>query len=199
MATRGSTGTVGDALLATHRSYLPAMRPLLAAGLVRGMAHITGGGIEGNIPRMLPKGLGVELAVGRLGVPPIFDLIQRQGGIAFEEMTRVFNLGLGWVFVTSEADAERSASLAPDALPVGRVVADAGGAPACGCSGRRDAGSGRGSPRVAVLISGRGSNLLALIEAIERGEIPAEIVLVVSNRAEAGGLALRAAHGPSRR
>ena len=97
----GLTGTVGDALLATHRSYLPAMRPLLAEGIVRGMAHITGGGFEGNIPRMLPKGLGVELRWGAWRVPPIFDLIQREGRIDFAEMTRVFNLGLGWVFVTA--------------------------------------------------------------------------------------------------
>jgi phosphoribosylformylglycinamidine cyclo-ligase len=123
----GLTGTVGDALLATHRSYLPAMRPLLAAGVVRGMAHITGGGFEGNIPRMLPEGLAVELRWGAWTVPPIFDLIQRHGRIDFGEMTRVFNLGLGWVFVTSAADADEVRRLAPDALPVGRVVTDDGG------------------------------------------------------------------------
>jgi phosphoribosylformylglycinamidine cyclo-ligase len=122
----GLTGTVGEALLATHRSYLPAMRPLLAADVVRGMAHITGGGYEGNIPRMLPKGLGVELRWGAWKVPPIFDLIQRTGRIDFGEMTRVFNLGLGWVFVTSEADAETVRGLAPEALPVGRIVEQSG-------------------------------------------------------------------------
>ena len=126
----GLTGTVGEALLATHRSYLPAMRPLLAAGIVRGMAHITGGGFEGNIPRMLPPpasgqaGLAVELRWGAWRVPPIFDLIQREGRIDFAEMTRVFNLGLGWVFVTAEADAETVRRLTPDALLVGRVTDD---------------------------------------------------------------------------
>jgi phosphoribosylformylglycinamidine cyclo-ligase len=118
----GLQGTVGDVLLATHRSYLPTMRPLLQADLVRGMAHITGGGFEGNIPRMLPKGLAVELQWGAWTVPPIFDLIQRHGRIDFEEMTRVFNLGLGWVFVTSPADSETIRSQAPDALLVGRVI-----------------------------------------------------------------------------
>jgi phosphoribosylformylglycinamidine cyclo-ligase len=122
----GLTGTVGEALLATHRSYLPAMRPLLAADVVRGMAHITGGGYEGNIPRMLPKSLGVELHWGAWSVPPIFDLIQRSGRIDFGEMTRVFNLGLGWVFVTAEADAETVRSLTPEALPVGRIVEQSG-------------------------------------------------------------------------
>ncbi|MCC7372297.1 MAG: phosphoribosylformylglycinamidine cyclo-ligase [Chloroflexi bacterium] len=126
----GLDGTIGDVLLATHRSYLPTMRPLLTAGIVRGMAHITGGGFEGNIPRMLPKGLGVELRWGGWRVPPIFDLIQRQGGIAFEEMTRVFNMGLGWVFVTSEADGADVQQIAPDALLVGRIVrADGEGGP----------------------------------------------------------------------
>jgi phosphoribosylformylglycinamidine cyclo-ligase len=122
-------GTLGDVLLATHRSYLPIMRPLLTARLVRGMAHITGGGFEGNIPRMLPKGLGVELRWGTWTVPPIFDMIQEQGKIDFEEMTRVFNLGLGWVFVTSEAAAPDVQMLAPDALLVGRITKadDAGG------------------------------------------------------------------------
>jgi phosphoribosylformylglycinamidine cyclo-ligase len=122
----GLTGTVGDALLATHRSYLPAMRPLLGAGIVRGMAHITGGGFEGNIPRMLPKGLAVELRWGAWTVPPIFRLIQDQGRIDFEEMTRVFNLGLGWIFVTSKADADEVRRLTADVLLVGRVVDDDG-------------------------------------------------------------------------
>jgi phosphoribosylformylglycinamidine cyclo-ligase len=125
----GLAGTVGEALLATHRSYLPAMRPLLSADLVRGMAHITGGGYEGNIPRMLPKGLGVELAWGAWGVPPIFELIQSQGHIDFAEMARVFNLGLGWVFVASEADSDRVRELCPEARPVGRVVPHDGSGP----------------------------------------------------------------------
>jgi phosphoribosylformylglycinamidine cyclo-ligase len=122
----GLPGTVGDALLATHRSYLPVMRPLLAAQIVRGMAHITGGGFEGNIPRMLPAGLGVEIDWASWAVLPIFDLIQRHGGISFDEMTRVFNMGLGWVFVTADADADAVRRLAPDALPVGRIIPDDG-------------------------------------------------------------------------
>ncbi|MGE3911445.1 MAG: phosphoribosylformylglycinamidine cyclo-ligase [Chloroflexota bacterium] len=119
----GLDGTIGDVLLAAHRSYLPTMRPLLTAGIVRGMAHITGGGFEGNIPRMLPKGLAVEVNWASWRVLPIFDLIQRQGDIAFDEMTRVFNMGLGWVFVTSPADADVVRQVTPEALPVGRVVA----------------------------------------------------------------------------
>lgn len=126
----GLDGTLGEILLATHRSYLPTMRPLLSAGIVRGMAHITGGGFEGNIPRMLPKGLSVELRWGGWRVPPIFDLIQQQGKIEFDEMTRVFNMGLGWIFVASEAASEEVQLLAPDALLLGRVVpSDESGGP----------------------------------------------------------------------
>ncbi|MCC6175444.1 MAG: phosphoribosylformylglycinamidine cyclo-ligase [Chloroflexi bacterium] len=116
---------LGDALLEPHRSYLSAMRPLLQAGLVRGMAHITGGGYEGNIPRILPAGLTAELSWGAWPVPPIFDLIQRRGEVSFEEMTRVFNLGLGWVFVTAENAASDVSLLAPRARLVGRVVTQA--------------------------------------------------------------------------
>jgi phosphoribosylformylglycinamidine cyclo-ligase len=113
---------LGEELLEPHRSYLGTMRPLLDAGVVRGMAHITGGGFSGNIPRMLPDGLGVELDWGAWPVPPIFGLIQREGHVDFDEMTRVFNLGLGWVFVSPETESERVRSLAPAARPVGRVV-----------------------------------------------------------------------------
>ena len=119
---------LGDELLAPHRSYLSAMRPLLEAGLVRAMAHITGGGILGNIPRALPAGLAVELEWGAWPVPPIFNLIQSAGRVSFDEMTRVFNLGLGWVFVAGPGGDSAVRELAPGALPVGRVVATGDGA-----------------------------------------------------------------------
>lgn len=121
--------SLGDVLLDTHRSYLPEMRPLLEAQLVRGMAHITGGGIVGNIPRIVPDGLAVELRWGTWTTPPIFRSIERFGEVSFAEMTRVFNLGLGWVFMASPDAADEVRRLAPDALPVGRVVADATGGP----------------------------------------------------------------------
>jgi phosphoribosylformylglycinamidine cyclo-ligase len=105
------------------------MRPLLDAGLVHGMAHITGGGIVGNIPRIVPAGLDVELAWGAWPTHPIFELIQELGGVSFEEMTRVFNLGLGWVFMAPHDAADEVRKLAPEALPVGQVVASAGDGP----------------------------------------------------------------------
>jgi phosphoribosylformylglycinamidine cyclo-ligase len=101
------------------------MRPLVEAGLVVGMAHITGGGIVGNLPRVLPSGLAVELEWGAWPVPPIFDVIAKQGDVPFEEMIRVFNVGLGWAFMTRATDESQVAALAPTALAVGRVVSGA--------------------------------------------------------------------------
>ena len=99
--------TAGDALLAPHRSYLMAARPLIAAGLVKGMAHITGGGITENLPRILPDGCVAEIDRRVWSVPPIFRLIQERGGIAELEMFRAFNMGIGLIIACAAQDASR--------------------------------------------------------------------------------------------
>jgi phosphoribosylformylglycinamidine cyclo-ligase len=96
--------TVGRALLAPHRSYLAALEPLLERGKVRALAHVTGGGFPGNIPRVLPEGLGALVRRGSWEVPPLFRLIQSGGGVSEEEMERTFNLGVGMIVVVSPAD-----------------------------------------------------------------------------------------------
>lgn len=96
--------TVGRALLAPHRSYLAALEPLLERDKVRALAHITGGGFPGNIPRVLPEGLGARLRRGSWEVPPLFRLIQKGGGVPDEEMERTFNMGIGMVVVVSPGD-----------------------------------------------------------------------------------------------
>lgn len=96
--------TVGEALLACHRSYLGAMEPLLERDKIRALVHITGGGFVGNIPRVLPDGLGVRLRSGSWNVPPIFRLIQKGGDVSDEEMRRTFNMGVGMIAVVSPAD-----------------------------------------------------------------------------------------------
>ena len=104
------TSTIGDALLAPHLSYLRALEPLLARDLVHGMAHITGGGFYDNIPRVLPEKLDVRIRSGSWPVPPVFPIIAREGDVSFEEMHRVFNMGIGMVvFLESAglADAAR--------------------------------------------------------------------------------------------
>jgi len=99
-----SGSTLGESLLAVHRSYLQAVLPLLETGLCSGMAHITGGGIPGNLERILPLGLGAVMS-GEWPVPPIFDLIAREGAIEPGEMRRAFNMGAGFLLVTPEPGA----------------------------------------------------------------------------------------------
>jgi phosphoribosylformylglycinamidine cyclo-ligase len=94
------------ALLRTHRSYLPAIAPLLDGGRIKGMAHITGGGITENLPRVLPDGLSFSLDRQSWTVPPIFAWLQRAGGVADAEMLRAFNMGVGLVIVAAEAHAD---------------------------------------------------------------------------------------------
>ncbi|MQA30091.1 MAG: phosphoribosylformylglycinamidine cyclo-ligase [Luteitalea sp.] len=91
--------TVGDALLAPHRSYLSAVQPLLESSLAKGLAHITGGGITENLPRVLPDGCAAEIDLGSWEVPRVFRYIQDRGRIAEAEMFRAFNMGVGLILV----------------------------------------------------------------------------------------------------
>jgi phosphoribosylformylglycinamidine cyclo-ligase len=127
-------GSVGDALLAPHRSYLDEVRLLRralrdAGGDVHALAHVTGGGWEGNVPRTLPSGLGVDVDLGSWPVPVIFSLIQQRGDIADEEMTRTFNLGIGMTAVVAAHLADAALAAVPDACRIGRVVAVPEGEP----------------------------------------------------------------------
>ncbi len=96
--------TLGDALLAPHRCYWPVVQPLLKKGWLKGMAHITGGGLTDNLPRILPSNCATEIRLGVWPVPPIFDLIARSGNVPLDDMLRTFNMGIGYVLVVSEND-----------------------------------------------------------------------------------------------
>jgi len=96
--------TVGQALLAPHRAYLGALEPLLERGKVRALSHLTGGGFPGNIPRVLPDGLGARIRRGSWDVPALFRLIQKGGGVSDDEMFRTFNMGIGMVVVVGPED-----------------------------------------------------------------------------------------------
>ena len=96
--------TIGEALLAPHRSYLAAFEPLLERRKIRALAHITGGGFAGNIPRVLPPGLGARIRRSAWQVPPLFRLIQKGGGISDDEMLRTFNMGVGIIAVVAPED-----------------------------------------------------------------------------------------------
>jgi phosphoribosylformylglycinamidine cyclo-ligase len=97
--------TVGEALLAVHRSYLGVVQPLLPRFDIRGLAHITGGGIVGNTRRILPRGRSLSVRWDSWERPPIFTLIQRSGRVPEEDMRRTFNLGIGLVIIIPERQA----------------------------------------------------------------------------------------------
>jgi phosphoribosylformylglycinamidine cyclo-ligase len=103
--------TAGEALLAPHRSYLRLVRPLIDRGFVKGLAHVTGGGITENLPRILPEGCAADVDLQSWSVPPIFRLLQERGGIARDEMFRAFNMGVGLVIVCAPRDAQRAINM----------------------------------------------------------------------------------------
>ncbi len=99
--------SAGDALLAPHRSYLNLIRPVIDRRWAKGLAHITGGGITENLPRILPDGCGAEIDKRSWQVPPIFRVLQQRGSIAVDEMFRAFNMGIGLIVACSPRDADR--------------------------------------------------------------------------------------------
>jgi phosphoribosylformylglycinamidine cyclo-ligase len=102
--------TVGEALLQPHLSYLKPLNELLDSGMIKGLAHITGGGLTDNIPRILPAGAAVEIDKGSWPVLPIFKVMQEIGNVSEAEMYRTFNMGVGMVVVTSAKDQAAVAS-----------------------------------------------------------------------------------------
>jgi phosphoribosylformylglycinamidine cyclo-ligase len=99
--------TSGDALLQPHRSYLKAIEPLLDLGVVKGLAHITGGGITDNLPRILPEGVAARIERGAWPVPPLFTFLQRGGDVPLDDMYRTFNMGIGMIVACAPDDVDR--------------------------------------------------------------------------------------------
>jgi phosphoribosylformylglycinamidine cyclo-ligase len=99
-------GTVGEVLLTPHRSYLHAVYPLVAKGAIKGMAHITGGGITDNLPRILPPGTAARINRAAWKVPAVFKWLQRSGEVADDEMLRTFNMGIGLILACPPALAD---------------------------------------------------------------------------------------------
>lgn len=117
--------TLGDALLTPHPSYADAIRPVLP--LIKGMAHITGGGLVENIPRILPDGTSAHFDSSTWRIPPIFTLIQERAAISREEMYRVFNMGIGMALLCDTAQVDAVLAAVPDAEIVGEVARHEGG------------------------------------------------------------------------
>jgi len=108
-------GSVADVLLRVHKSYLRPLMPVIERGAVRGLAHVTGGGLTDNVPRVLPKNVDARFDLASWEVPAVFRVLQREGGVDAMEMFRAFNMGVGMVAIVPSADADA-------------VVAELGGA-----------------------------------------------------------------------
>jgi len=117
---------LGEALLEPHRCYFHDLKDLRP--VVKGMAHITQGGLGGNVPRILPTGLMASFDSRSWTVPPIFELIRRRGKIAGDEMYRVFNMGIGMAVITAPENAARLTGAVPGSGLIGEVIAQTGDA-----------------------------------------------------------------------
>jgi phosphoribosylformylglycinamidine cyclo-ligase len=120
--------TIGAALLEPHRSYLSVIRPLLSSGMIKGMAHITGGGITDNLPRIFPADTAAVIDRSAWQVPPIFRWLQRTGHVPDDDMLRTFNMGIGLIIACENSDTDRvidalAAAGEASAVRLGGVVA----------------------------------------------------------------------------
>lgn len=122
--------TLGEELLTPTRIYVKPLLACMKKGLIKGAAHVTGGGFYENIPRMLPKGLGAEIDNGSWPVPAIFPFIQEKGGISERDLFSTFNMGIGMVLAVPEANHQEAITLLEEsgekAFIIGRVTSVAG-------------------------------------------------------------------------
>ncbi|MEZ5308235.1 MAG: phosphoribosylformylglycinamidine cyclo-ligase [Pyrinomonadaceae bacterium] len=122
---------VGEALLKPHKTYLPILDGLLDQEVIKGMAHITGGGLLENIPRILPKGVSVEINRGSWPELPIFSVMQKIGKVESREMFRTFNMGIGMVLIAGQRSVagivDHISGLGENVFEIGEVVEGAGG------------------------------------------------------------------------
>jgi len=116
----------GAALMRTHRSYLAILKKLTASGIVRGMAHITGGGITENLPRILPRGTGAQVDLASWTVPPLFEHLRQLGDVEQDEMLRTFNMGIGMIVVVPAEEVKKAKAVLNRAnerhCVIGRIV-----------------------------------------------------------------------------
>ena len=178
-------GDLAVELLKTHRSYLKAVETLMKGGFLSAAAHITGGGITDNLPRVLPKGLAASIDTRSWQVPPLFSLLQKIGQVPEEDWRRTFNIGVGMIFAVPRNSPREIGSRSETGRR--KTMGDWGSDWAAQAERPRRIQL-KHSLRLGVLISGRGSNLEAIANSIQRGRLDAEIAIVISNRAGAPGV-----------
>ncbi|CAO2632384.1 Trifunctional purine biosynthetic protein adenosine-3 [Lemmus lemmus] len=196
-------GSPGDLLLTPTRIYSHSLLPVIRSGRVKALAHITGGGLLENIPRVLPQKLGVDLDAGTWRIPKVFSWLQQEGQLSEEEMARTFNCGVGAALVVSKDQADQILrdiqQRQEEAWVIGSVVACPKDSPRVRVKNLIETMQVNGSvvsngflrskkARVAVLISGTGSNLQALIDSTRDPKSSSHIVVVISNKAGVAGL-----------
>jgi phosphoribosylformylglycinamidine cyclo-ligase len=143
----GESGrTLGEVLLEPTHIYVRALLPLVQQGCIRGLAHITGGGLLENLPRVLPDNCHAEVDADRWQLPPVFAMLQQGGGLDSEEMARTFNCGIGMAVIASPGKAEQVARALEDAgesvAEIGRIVPGARGCTVASKSGAWNANAG---------------------------------------------------------
>jgi len=116
--------TLGEVLMEPHHCYYHQLKPLLP--VIEGLVHITGGGLIGNVPRVLPQGLAAKFDSRSWSVPPIFELIQKQGNVDRDEMYRVFNMGIGMAIICSTNSVANITKALPEARVIGEVIKQTG-------------------------------------------------------------------------
>ena len=176
-------GTLGAALLAPTRLYVKQSLAAVRAGGVHALAHITGGGLTENLPRVLPDDLGAEINLDAWDLPPVFQWLAKTGGMAEAEMLKTFNCGVGMILSVAADQAD-----AIEALSEGRRRNRLPRRPSHQGRWRALFGQTAVTKRVAIFISGGGSNMVSLVEDMLSGDHPATPVLVLANDADAGGL-----------
>ncbi|MDQ6601699.1 MAG: phosphoribosylformylglycinamidine cyclo-ligase [Chloroflexota bacterium] len=126
---QGLSTSLGASLLAEHRSYAATLLPAIDAGPIHALAHITGGGLVDNVPRVLPAHLAAHIEPSRWAIPPLFAAIQAGAQVADAEMYRVFNMGIGMVAVISLDHLADVQAMLPDAVVIGKIIPRGDGAP----------------------------------------------------------------------
>lgn len=115
----GSTSSIGEELLRVHKNYQPLLAKI-PNGMLKGLAHITGGGLIDNLPRILPKNCDAAIDTNSWRVPSVFQILQQNGNVDLAEMYQVFNMGIGMVAIVSKRDAAKAARMLK-ATPIGRI------------------------------------------------------------------------------
>lgn len=187
-------GTFADELLKPTNIYVKAILPVLPH--VKALAHITGGGLTENIPRVLSKTIGAHIDARHFYIPPVFAWLSSKGNVEDDEMLRTFNCGIGMVLVVSPDKVQEvlgllvghEANVIGKLVPVTKIPKQVTVENFGSCLRRAHRTLFSPKKRVGVLISGTGSNLQALIDATKETHVGAEIALVISNKADAFGL-----------